>query len=195
MRAWWALLGALLGGMGCEGGTAEPGAPEPGTPPATPAATPATPPASPGGAPASTPAPAEPKVNTLLGTADGITFIGNWTSPECGGRKYPRNIRFEGDNTYAGIDLLNPCPAGTPCVWSGMVGFSGLWMMGEKKVVLQEAGSAGGPGSPHPTEFTADMEGNLIAQGCAYTRGLYIPPGYNEDQVTPRPPKPPVVAP
>jgi hypothetical protein len=136
-----------------------------------------------------------PKVNTLLGEAEGITFLGNWTSPECGGRKYPRNIRFEEDNTWAGIDLITPCPVGTTCVWSGMVGYTGLWAMGEKKIVLQEMGSAGGPGSPHPTEFTADREGHLVEHGCLYTRGLHTPTGYTEEQVTPRAPKPPVVVP
>lgn len=136
-----------------------------------------------------------PKVNTLLGDASGVAFEGNWTSPGCQSRSYARNIRFEADHSYAGLDLVSPCPPGTACVWSGMVAFTGFWSIKDsKELILKELGG-GGPGSPHPTLFTADMEGNLVEGGCKYQRGLTVPAGYREDQVVPQVPKAPTVTP
>lgn len=131
----------------------------------------------------------EPTVSTLLGDASGVDFAGNWTSPNCGGRAYARNIRFEEDHTYAAIDLVSPCAPGAQCVWSGMVGYAGTWNnTDDKKLKLLEMGAMVGPGSPHPHEFVADFKGNLIESSCVYTKGLTIPPGYTEQQVTPRVP-------
>lgn len=136
-----------------------------------------------------------PKVQTLLGEASGVDFSGDWTSPNCGGRAYARNIRFESDNTYAGLDLVSPCAPGTQCVWSGMVGYAGTWGISDPKVLqLMEMGAPAGPGSPHPSRFTADKDGNLIESTCVYTRGLTIPPGYTKEQVTPRVPTVPTIS-
>lgn len=137
--------------------------------------------------------PEGPTVPTLLGEAAGVAFEGNWTSPSCGGRAYARNIRFEVDGSYATIDLVSPCPPGTHCVWSGMVGYGGTWVLSDPKILsLREIGAPAGPGSPHPSQFTADMKGNLIESTCIYQKGLTIPPGYTEEQVTPRVPSVPI---
>lgn len=139
--------------------------------------------------------PAEPQpaggasVPTLLGDAPGIMFIGNWTSTSCGGRAYARNVRFEADGSYAGVDLISPCPPGTTCVWSGIVAYGGSWVQNGTLLQLRETGGGPtGPGTPHPTELRADTEGQLREGDCAYTRGLTVPGGYTEDQVTPRVP-------
>jgi hypothetical protein len=137
-----------------------------------------------------------PKVQTLLGEASGVDFSGNWTSPNCGGRAYARNIRFEADNSYAGLDLISPCAPGTQCVWSGMVGYAGTWgLPNDKTLRLMEMGAPAGPGSPHPNEFTADFKGNLMESGCVYQKGLTVPAGYTEEQVTPRVPTLPTISP
>lgn len=139
------------------------------------------------------PPPEGPTVPTLLGEASGVAFEGNWTSPSCGGRSYARNLRFEVDGTYAAIDLVSPCPPGTHCVWSGMVGYNGSWSLSDPKhLAMREMGAPAGPGSPHPTVFTADINGNLIESGCSYQKGLTVPPGYSEEQVTPRVPQVPI---
>ena len=137
-----------------------------------------------------------PKVQTLLGEASGVDFAGNWTSPSCGGRAYARNIRFEADNSYSAIDMIQPCTPGAECKWSGMVGYTGTWVLsGDKKMKLREMGASNSPGSPHPYEFVADFDGNLIENTCLYKRGLTVPTGYTEEQVTPQVPTVPTVAP
>jgi hypothetical protein len=76
-----------------------------------------------------------------------------------------------------------------------MVLFMGFWTIKDtKELVLKELGG-GGPGSPHPSVFTADMEGNLIEGSCKYQRGLTVPAGYTEEQVTPKMPTVPTVPP
>ena len=135
-------------------------------------------------APASPPAPAT--VPTLLGDAPGVAFVGNWTSPSCGGRAYARNIHFEADQGYAGIDLVSPCPKGTTCVWSGIVGYAGIWKQEGTKLLLREIGAPIQQGGPHPTQFEATADGKLVENGCLYTSGLTVPEGYTEDEVTPK---------
>lgn len=134
------------------------------------------------------PPPDAPKVETMLGEVPGIQYIGEWTSKDCPGRTYPRNIVIREDHTYAGVDLVAPCPKGTPCVWSGLVGFAGIWKQEGTRLLLREIGGPIEKGSPHPTEFTATMDGHLEENGCKYDRGLFVPPGYSEDEVRPKVP-------
>lgn len=132
--------------------------------------------------------PATSTVPTLLGDAPGVRFLGNWTSPSCGGRGYARNLRFEAEQAYAGIDLVSPCPKGTTCVWSGMTGFAGIWKQEGTKLLLREMGGGTATGGPHPTEVESTADGKLVENGCLYTAGLTVPPGYTEEEVTPRVP-------
>lgn len=170
----WTLL------LACAASTPEPAPATPATPaPAAPAS----------GEPAPTsaaPGPGDPTVPTLLGDVKGVAFVGDWTSPSCGGRAYARNIHFDAENSYAGIDLVSPCPTGTTCVWSGMIAYAGIWVQEGDRLKLREIGGPTGPGSPHPTEFTATVEGSLVENGCAYSRGLTVPAGYEEDRVRPK---------
>lgn len=129
-----------------------------------------------------------PKVQTLLGEAKGIHFLGDWTGAACGGRGYARNLRFEEDGTYAGVDLVSPCPPGASCVWSGLVGFTGVWKQEGEKLHLREIGGGADQGAAHPTEVTANEAGQLVENGCIYTLGLTIPEGYTEDRVRPKVP-------
>ncbi len=146
---------------------------------------PALPPTSDLGFPTDTSA---PKVSTLLGDAPGIVFTGEWTSAGCGGRAYPRNLVLVANGTYAGIDLVSPCPSGATCAWSGIAGFAGVWKQEGKKVLLREIGGPIARGSPHPTEIESTVDGHLVENGCLYDRGLTIPAGYVDDQVRPRVP-------
>ena len=128
-----------------------------------------------------------PTVNTLLGEATGVAFLGDWTSASCGGRAHARNLRFEENHEYAGIDLVSPCPSGVTCAWSGMVLFAGSWRQDGKQLHLHEL-TGEGKGSPHPSLVEANGDGNLVESGCIYTRGLTVLAGYTEDRVRPRPP-------
>jgi hypothetical protein len=162
--------------------TSTPDAPAPVAAPAAPS----TPPPAAPDAPPSAENPAS--VSTLLGRTPGVHFVGDWTSPPCGGRGYARNLHFDVDQGYAGVDLVSPCPVGTTCAWSGLIGYAGLWAQEGDKLKLREIGGATTPGSPHPTEFISTVEGNLVENGCTYTTGLTVPPGYTEDKVRPKVP-------
>ena len=125
------------------------------------------------------------KEDTLLGKVQGVSFVGNWTSPACGGRTYARNVRFEPFQRSAVIDLVDPCPVGTECAWSGMIGFEGLWELDGKVLKTREIGVPIDPGGPRPAKFEATTDGKLVENGCIYTKGLTVPPGYTEDRVRP----------
>lgn len=137
----------------------------------------ATPPPAPAGA---------PQVDTLLGKAPGVVFTGVWTNKDCPGRNYPRNLYIDEEGEYAGLDLVSPCPKGTACMWSGMVGFAGTWRQDGDRLVFREIGAPGQKGSPHPTEVRADFSGHLVENDCLYDKGLTVPDGYTEDEVKPR---------
>ncbi len=138
-------------------------------------------PASPGGVPTTL------SVPTLFGEVQGVSLAGDWTSAPCGGRTYARNIRFETDQQYGVVDLVSPCPVGTTCTWSGMIGFGGLWEIQGLKVVVQELAMVQPePGGPHPVRFEATADGKLYENGCFYEKGLTVPPGYEEDKVRPK---------
>lgn len=126
------------------------------------------------------------KVDTLLGPAGGVYIVGDWTSAACAGRAYARNLHIEAHQEYAGVDLVSPCPKGTQCMWSGMVGFAGVWVMEGKKLQLREIGGATVPGGAHPTLIEATMEGKLVENGCVYEKGLTIPEGYTDVEVRPK---------
>lgn len=130
-----------------------------------------------------------PRVETLLGDAPGIHFVGDWTSTGCEGRSYARNIRFESENTWAAIDLVSPCPTGTTCSWSGLVTFSGIWKIQGQELLTREVGGTTQTGGPHPTKFVATKDGKLVENGCTYETGLTVPEGYEKDRVTPKIPR------
>jgi hypothetical protein len=133
------------------------------------------------------PIPADaPKVDTMLGQVPGVKYIGEWTSAGCEGRTFARNLTFFENGEYAAMDLVSPCPAGTVCAWSGLVAYVGIWKQDGTKLLLREIGAPTAPGSPHPTEVQATVDGQLVENGCTYSPGLTVPPGYTEDQVRPR---------
>jgi hypothetical protein len=125
----------------------------------------------------------EPKYYTLLGALEGVVFSGDWTSPSCGGRGYPRNIRFEEvQKRWAMVDLVNPCPVGKECGWNGMQHTEGLWDHDKARIYPKAIG-----GGKQPQAFTATSNGRLVESGCVYVRGLTVPEGYTPEQVRPVP--------
>ena len=146
------------------------------------------PPAAPAGAPGEPAVNADgtPKVDTMLGTVPGVQYVGEWTSATCEGRAYPRNLVFYEHGEYAAFDLISPCPTGTSCIWSGIVGYAGIWKQDGTRLILREIGAPIEKGSPHPTEFVASFDGTLVENGCAYTKGITVPEGYTADKVRPR---------
>jgi hypothetical protein len=138
-------------------------------------------------APEPPPPPVEgPKVNTLLGESAGVVFTGYWTSTGCEGRTYARNLYIQEDQAYAGLDLVSPCPPNARCAWSGITAYAGIWQQQGDKVMLREIGAPKEAGSAHPTEITANAQGQLVENGCAYSKGTTVPEGYTEDQVKPK---------
>ncbi len=124
----------------------------------------------------------EPKYYVLLGAVEGIVFSGDWTSPSCGGRKFPRNIRFEEDHTWNVVELLDPCKPGTKCENDGLTHYGGTWRHDGGTVFLS---SMNGEGSSRPQSFTATTNGRLVENECVYVRGLSVPEGYKEADVRP----------
>jgi len=142
--------------------------------------TPAPVPATPGAVPT------EESVPTLLGEVQGVAFVGEWTSPACGGRAYARNVRFDSEQRFAVVDIVDPCPPDKECAWSGLTGFNGLWAVDGARLKVREIGSVpAGAGGPHPVLFEATADGKLVENGCTYERGLTVPPGYTEERVRP----------
>jgi len=129
--------------------------------------------------------PGMPQVDTLLGKADGIHFLGDWTSTGCEGRTYARNVRFEANHRYAVVDLVSPCPVGATCAWSGLTTFDGIWQIEERELKTRELGGGTAQGGPHPTSWQATMEGKLMENRCVYERGITVPEGYEAARVTP----------
>jgi hypothetical protein len=127
-------------------------------------------------------------VQTMLGDVTGVVFTGDWTSTGCEGRSYARNLYIASDHSYAGIDLVSPCPPNAKCMWSGLVAYTGIWKQEGNKVLLREIGAPKEAGMAHPTEIQATTKGELIENGCTYTRGITVPEGYTEDTVKARPP-------
>ena len=136
--------------------------------------------------PVAPPPPAAPTVDTMLGQVPGVTYLGSWTSTSCDSRKFARNVTFWENGEYAGVDLVSPCPAGTTCVWAGIVTYAGLWKQVGDTLQVREIGAPFKPGAPHPTEFRSDNDGKLVENNCFYTKGLTVPDGYTEAQVLPR---------
>lgn len=138
-------------------------------------------------APAEPPKPAVggPTVPTLLGEAHGVAYLGDWTSTNCTARTFPRNIHFEDDGTWAGVDLISPCPVGTQCAWSGITYYQGIYQQQSETLELRDIGGTPAAG-PHPTSFRANDKGQLVEGGCTYEKGLTVPPGYDADKVTPK---------
>jgi hypothetical protein len=125
----------------------------------------------------------EPRYYTLLGALDGVVFSGDWTSPSCGGRGFPRNIRFEEvQRRWALVDLVSPCPAGTQCAWTGLQRSEGTWEHDTSRIYPKALGAG-----KQPKAFTATTNGRLVESGCVYVRGLSVPDGYTPEQVRPVP--------
>lgn len=103
-----------------------------------------------------------------------VEVDGSWTSPSCGDRGYERTVAFGGDGTYAGQDLVAPCPPGAVCVWSGVVDFSGTYAIDGATVTLTELKASSGPGaSARPAALERTPEGLVEIAGdarCAYLR-------------------------
>jgi hypothetical protein len=127
----------------------------------------------------------DPQYYTLLGHVEGVVFTGDWTSPSCGGRAFPQNLRFEEvGQKWAVANLVEPCPPGKQCSWSGMQRQEGIWAKEDNDAGIVLKGS-GGAGSQPLRRFKATSNGRLVESGCVFVRGLTVPDGYTEEQVRP----------
>jgi hypothetical protein len=84
--------------------------------------------------------------------ADGrAKWVGNWVSPSCGERKYPRVINLGADGSFSAQERVSPCvspPGGPPiqCVWSGIVNYRGGWQLAGEGITLAQTGGDTAPG-------------------------------------------------
>lgn len=105
-------------------------------------------------------------------------IVGTWESASCGKRKYARTIQFDAAGTFVGQDLVSPCPKGTACVWSGIVGTNGTFTVQADKVTLTLTEPVARPEmvEPFPATMTVDratsapIETLKDGTRCVYTR-------------------------
>ncbi len=95
---------------------------------------------------------------------------GTWHSMSCGERAYARELTFDVTGTYTGKDLVSPCPPNARCIWSGVVTFSGTWVVEGSEVVLTETSSDNAAGLPRPARVT--FNGAPAEGSCSYTAGI-----------------------
>ncbi|NOY26106.1 MAG: hypothetical protein GXP62_09560 [Oligoflexia bacterium] len=101
-------------------------------------------------------------------------LVGIWQSKSCDERTWLRAIQLDADGTWAGRDLISPCPAGASCIWSGVVEHTGTWLSlaqpGHISLSLTSSTPAMAPGSlPAPTTLEITDAGGVVDDGgCAY---------------------------
>jgi len=95
---------------------------------------------------------------------------GTWHSMSCGERAYARELTFDAGGTYTGKDLVSPCPPNARCIWSGVVTFSGTWVVEGPEVVLTETASDNAAGVPRPARIS--YAGAPAEGACGYTSGI-----------------------
>lgn len=88
---------------------------------------------------------AEPKASASVPTPVATFEEGTYASPHCGGRGYAREVTFDARG-FTAVDLVSPCPAGTNCIWSGIVERTGTYVVSGTKVDLTITSEGRGPG-------------------------------------------------
>lgn len=143
---------------------------------------------------ASEPAPSVQAPADVVGMVGMVGMVGTWQSESCGERTWLRAIRLDADGTWAGRDMVSPCPAGASCIWSGVVDHTGTWLSlaqpGHISLSLTSSTPAMAPGSvPAPSTMQITDEGGVVDDaGCAYQPLGALP------AATPSPPENPVQA-
>lgn len=115
---------------------------------------------------------------------DTSRWVGSWSSPWCGDREFERLIKLQKGGELRGEDRVAPCPAGSQCMWSGVIFWSGSWRVDGDYAILTEVSPPPGPvDAPRPkvlewSEY-ADSPAERSPEGklCAYEAvELQIPP-------------------
>lgn len=89
--------------------------------------------------------------------ASAASVAGDYTSPSCGKRTYPRELSLGADGHFTASDLVSPCPPKAVCVWSGIVVRQGTYTTNGSSVTLvPEGGPTGQPGEPLATDLAFD---------------------------------------
>lgn len=102
-------------------------------------------------------------------------WVGNWSSPNCGERKYERVINLGPDGRFSAQERVSPCPAGTQCVWSGIVAYQGSWEAKGDGVTLTVSKQDNAPGkialaSALSWSAAANAPADAADANCAYTK-------------------------
>lgn len=116
--------------------------------------------------------PATPSATSAPISTQEPDLSGTWSSASCGKRAYERIIIVTSDGKFTADDRVSPCPAGTQCVWSGIVHRTGTW----KRVALtlalfpDDAIDGKQAGEPFPATLAPAGAGIEDDYGCAYTK-------------------------
>lgn len=100
------------------------------------------------------------------------SLTGDWSSPSCGERTYPRELKLSEDGTWTARDLVSPCPPDVQCVWSGIVESHGTWTADGDAVTLTEE-TTDERARPRPTRLEPAEGGAMSVEpdgSCLYTR-------------------------
>jgi hypothetical protein len=110
---------------------------------------------------AGAPAIAPPPIDAIEETS---RWLGSWSSPSCGDREFERVIKLQEEGEFRAEDRVAPCPAGSYCMWSGIVLWSGTWELDGDRAILTEVNPPAGPvDAPRPRE----LEWNEYTHGPA----------------------------
>ena len=100
-------------------------------------------------------------------------IAGDWSSPSCGNRKYPRQISFNDKGGFSAADLVSPCPKDVACVWSGIVNRQGTWSSDGHQITLTVSGNPGSQGASFPGTLELSpgpAEKDASGATCVYQR-------------------------
>lgn len=99
-------------------------------------------------------------------------FVGNWTSPSCGERKYERQLFLYKNKKLKIRDLVSPCPPDKKCVWSGIHTFNGAWKPAGDNIKVKYSNVKEDLEASLPTSFQWEQTGPAELDGvtpCVYT--------------------------
>ncbi|AKT41663.1 hypothetical protein [Chondromyces crocatus] len=97
-------------------------------------------------------------------------LVGTWHSSSCGPRAYERVLNLQAGGRFEASDLVSPCPPGVTCVWSGIVGRRGVYVVQGNEIIFRLEGPKPSQGTPFPDKMVIDPETSGPAEqvGSAY---------------------------
>ncbi len=163
------LAAAVVLTVGCSNGAPQSASGAGSAPPAPP-----SPPAA--SAPTATPT-ATPTMVATTGSATAPGWVGQWTSDSCGDRGYRRRLHLTDDGKVNGRDWVSPCPPKVACAWSGIVDWSGTYVMRNNRISLSVTPSSALKGKVlMPDTLLWNVERHSVTEAGEGAGCVYRPP-------------------